>query len=65
MADFKPDIVIFIEDSPCDSLIVESRIKALVLNEISSKVQTKMFLFHEIGPLNLTEAKAFYRGQPA
>ena len=32
MTDFKPDIVIFIEESPCDKMLVEAKVKAMILN---------------------------------
>ena len=43
--------------------MVESKVKGMILNDIATQVQTKIFIFKEVGPLNLHETKKFYEGQ--
>lgn len=44
MIEFKPDIVILIEDYDGAQPGVEPDVKGLIINEISSKVQNKIYI---------------------
>jgi len=53
MTEFKPDLVIFIEDFPCDQVCINPKVQGLIFNEISSRVQNKIFIFKEVGPCDV------------
>lgn len=42
--------MIFIDDLPCDKVNMDTKVKSLILNEISTRVQNKIYVFKEIGP---------------
>jgi hypothetical protein len=42
MTEFKPDLIMFIDALPLDSVSIEPNIKGLILNELSAKVQNKI-----------------------
>ena len=44
MVDFKPDIILFIEDFD-DQVLVDSKIRGLIVNQLSEKVQHKIYVF--------------------
>jgi hypothetical protein len=45
MIDFKPDIIIYMEDYDSDCVVIDPRIRGLIINEFSSKVQNKIYIF--------------------
>ena len=48
MIDFKPDVILFIEDFD-DKPLVDSKIRGLILNLLSEKVQHKIYVLREFG----------------
>jgi hypothetical protein len=49
MIDFKPDIIIYIEDFDCDEVSIDPKVRGLIINHLSSKVQNKIYVFKEFG----------------
>lgn len=49
MTEFKPDIIIYLEDYDSDEIAIEPRIRGLILNEFSAKVQNKIYVLKEFG----------------
>lgn len=60
MTEFNPDMIIFTEEFPCDEVTIDPKIKGMIINEVSSRVQNKIFIFKEVGPCNLEDVKKFY-----
>jgi hypothetical protein len=48
MIDFKPDVILFIEDFD-DKVLVDSKVRGLIVNQLSEKVQHKIYVFREFG----------------
>jgi hypothetical protein len=48
MVDFKPDVILFIEDFD-DRPFIDPKVRGLIVNLLSEKVQHKMYVFREFG----------------
>lgn len=53
LLEYKPDIIIFIEDFDTDSPSIDAKVRGLIINEFSEKVQHKIYILKEFG---ITEA---------
>lgn len=49
MIEFKPDVIIFMEDTIEDRIGINPQVKGLILNDFSTKVQNKIYIFKEFG----------------
>lgn len=49
MNDFKPDTIIYIEDFDTDTVSIDPKIRGLIVNQLSEKVQQKIYVFKEFG----------------
>ena len=52
VGEFKPDIIIYMEDIDSSEVGVKSDIRGLILNDLSAKVQNKIYVFIEFGMTN-------------
>lgn len=49
MIEYKPDIIICIEDFDCNQVSIDPQVRGLILNDFSAKVQNKIYVFKEVG----------------
>ena len=49
MAEFKPDVIMYSEDIEDGTVGMQHHIRGMLINELSSKVQNKIYVFREFG----------------
>ena len=49
MLEFKPDIIVYIEDFDSDYASIDAKVRGLIVNEFSEKVQHKIYVLKEFG----------------
>ncbi len=49
MNDFKPDSIIYVENFDNDAVSIEAKVRGMIINQFSEKVQQKIYVFKEFG----------------